>query len=73
MAGLLGQAQKVDVAAPPEDGRANEAVVRVLADFFGVHRSQVALVSGASSRNKRFRIAGLTPQAIASRIGGLKS
>ena len=40
------------------DGRANEAVVRVLADHLGVPRSRVVLTSGATSRVKRFRIDG---------------
>jgi uncharacterized protein YggU (UPF0235/DUF167 family) len=38
------------------DGRANEAVVRVLAEHLGVPRSRVSLTSGATSRVKRFRI-----------------
>jgi uncharacterized protein YggU (UPF0235/DUF167 family) len=38
------------------DGRANEAVVRVLADHLGVPRSHIVLTSGATSRVKRFRI-----------------
>ena len=38
------------------DGKANEAVVRVLAEHFGVPRSHVELVSGASSRHKRFKV-----------------
>ncbi|MDX1882086.1 DUF167 domain-containing protein [Mycolicibacterium sp. 120270] len=38
------------------DGKANEAVVRVLAEHLGVHRRQVSLGSGATSRIKRFRI-----------------
>ncbi len=39
------------------DGKANEAVVRVLAQHFDVPRSRVTLASGATSRIKRFRIA----------------
>ncbi|ORB29077.1 DUF167 domain-containing protein [Mycolicibacterium parafortuitum] len=38
------------------DGKATAAVVKVLADHFGVPRSRVELVSGAASRIKRFRI-----------------
>ena len=48
---------RVRVAAPPTDGRANEAVVDLLARAFGVPRSAVSLVSGASSRDKVFRVA----------------
>ncbi|MGE2731251.1 DUF167 domain-containing protein [Mycolicibacterium vaccae] len=38
------------------DGKANEAVVRVLAEHFGVARRDVELAAGATSRMKRFRI-----------------
>ena len=40
------------VAEPPEDGRANEAVLRLLAETLEVPRSRVTLVSGQSSRDK---------------------
>ena len=48
---------KIYVTAPPEDGRANEAVVKLIADWLGVKRRQVEIVSGATSRNKVVRIA----------------
>jgi hypothetical protein len=38
------------------DGKANAAVVRLLADYLGVPRSRIELASGATSRTKRFRI-----------------
>ncbi len=38
------------------DGRANEAVVRLLAEHLGVPRGQITLTAGARSRVKRFRI-----------------
>ena len=46
----------VYVREPAADGEATAAVIRVLADHFGVLRSRVELVSGATSRTKRFRI-----------------
>ncbi|MGA2603217.1 MAG: DUF167 domain-containing protein [Verrucomicrobiia bacterium] len=48
---------KVYVTAPPEDGRANEAVVQVIADWLGVKRRDVEIVRGATSRNKIVRVA----------------
>ena len=54
--GRHGDAVKVRVAAPPEGGRANEAVVALLAETFGVPADHVELTSGAKSRAKRFRI-----------------
>lgn len=44
---------KLQVAAPPVEGRANEAVLRWLAEALDVPRSQLELVAGQSSRRKR--------------------
>lgn len=46
------------VREPAVDGRANEAVIRLLASHLELPRSRIELVSGASSRQKRFRING---------------
>lgn len=43
---------KVRVSAAPERGRANEAVIELLADYFGVSKSSVAIVGGRSARTK---------------------
>ena len=43
---------EVWVTEPPVRGKANRAVVRVLAEYFGVSQSAVSIVSGATSRNK---------------------
>jgi uncharacterized protein (TIGR00251 family) len=47
---------KVQVTAPPEDGRANDAVRRLLARALGVAPSRLTLVSGAQGRDKVFRL-----------------
>lgn len=44
------------VREPATEGRANKAVAEILADHLGVPKSRVALVGGATSRTKRFRI-----------------
>jgi len=49
---------KASVGAPPEDGRANEALLRLLAAELGLARRDLAIVAGARSRNKSVRIAG---------------
>jgi hypothetical protein len=49
----------VYVTAPPEDGRANDAVLEVLAEFLGVKCRQVEIIQGVTSRNKVVRIAGI--------------
>lgn len=57
--GRHGDALKVRVAAPPEGGRANEAVLALVAATFGVGADQVELTSGQSSRAKRIKVRGL--------------
>ncbi|MGH9139334.1 MAG: DUF167 domain-containing protein [Acidimicrobiales bacterium] len=66
--GRHGDAVKIRVAAPPEHGRANDALVKVLAESFGVKEAFVELKSGASSREKRFRISGLKPDAFDTKL-----
>jgi uncharacterized protein (TIGR00251 family) len=59
---------KVAVSAPPEDGRANAALVEVLREFFRLPRSRVELLSGASNRNKVFLLHGLTDADVEARL-----
>jgi uncharacterized protein (TIGR00251 family) len=66
--GRLGDAWKLRVAAPPEHGRANEAVVDLLAETLDVPRANVRLVSGGSSRNKIVELTGLEPDEIERRL-----
>ena len=53
-----GGAVKARVAAPPEDGKANAALQRLIAKWIGVPPSAVTLASGGKSRDKILRIAG---------------
>jgi len=57
--GRHGDAIKIKVAAPPERGRANEAVAALVATTLGVDPGQVSLTSGATSRLKRIRVEGV--------------
>jgi len=68
---VLGEqagALKVAVTAPPEDGRANAALVEVLRDWLGLKRSQVELAGGATSRNKTFLVRGVTADQLTQLI-----
>ncbi len=58
--GLWGAALKVAVAAPPEGGKANAAVIEVIADVFGLKRGDVQIISGQTKPLKRVLLAGLT-------------
>lgn len=62
--GVHGSALKLRVAAAPVDGAANEAVVEVLADALGVARRNVAIISGATSRNKVVEVQGVSAAAV---------
>jgi uncharacterized protein (TIGR00251 family) len=53
-------ALKIAVTAPPEDGRANQAITELLREWLGLKRSQVELASGATNRNKQFLIRGVS-------------
>jgi uncharacterized protein (TIGR00251 family) len=59
LVGRHGDAWKVRVSAPPEDGRANDAVLSLLAERVGVPRRAVAIVSGHSSREKVVQMDGI--------------
>ncbi len=59
--GRHGEGWKLRVAAPAEGGRANAAVIALLADALGVPRADVALVSGHGARDKIVEVAGISP------------
>lgn len=58
VAGLHGEALKIRLAAPPIEGRANEALLRYIADRFGVPLRNVELKQGGQSRHKRIAVSG---------------
>jgi uncharacterized protein (TIGR00251 family) len=57
--GRFGDAWKLDLAAPPVDGKANDECVRFFAELAGVPRSRVRIVTGTSSRMKVVEIEGV--------------
>ena len=59
---------KVAVAAPPIDGRANEAVVELMSELLGLKRRQVAVARGTSSRDKLIEIEGLRESEANARL-----
>lgn len=66
--GRYGDGIKVRVAAPPEDGKANDALRAVLADVLGVKESAVRIVRGHTSPQKSVEIEGLEIDAIWARL-----
>jgi uncharacterized protein (TIGR00251 family) len=67
--GLHGEALKIRLAAPPVDGKANEALLAFVATKVGVGKTAVELVSGQTSRAKRVRVDGVTVQDVLTGMG----
>jgi uncharacterized protein len=68
---ILGEhdgALKLAVAEPPESGRANEGVIRLLADVLGLAARQIEIISGHRSREKQVAISGLAPDDVAAAL-----
>ena len=66
--GMYGEAVKIAVKAPPVDGKANSALREFLAGKLGVPTGAVQLVSGATGRDKRLRIAGKSPAEVKAEL-----
>lgn len=66
--GTHGDALKVRVVAPPVSGRANEALLGLLARQLGVERASLEITSGATARAKRVRIAGIGEGELEKRL-----
>ena len=71
---VLGEhagALKLAVAAAPEKGKANKAVIECIADILGVRKADVTVVSGETSRDKRIAVAGLDAKAVSDKLSAL--
>ena len=66
--GIQAGALKVCVTQAPEKGKANKAVVEVLAKALGLKKSQFELIAGETSHQKRFLVRGITAADLAARI-----
>jgi hypothetical protein len=71
IAGPHGGALKVQVAAPPERGRANDAVCELLADVLSAPCRAVTVVRGERSRRKTVQVAGIEPVSVRTILAGL--
>jgi uncharacterized protein len=66
--GRLGEAYKLDLAAPPVDGKANDECVRFFAELAGVPRARVRIVSGLTGRNKVVEVEGIDQETLEKRL-----
>jgi uncharacterized protein (TIGR00251 family) len=69
--GVVEGSLRVRVTAPPVDGAANEALVRLLAAELRIRRGAIRVVGGTTSRNKVVAIEGVEPAALLARWPGL--
>jgi uncharacterized protein len=68
ISGRLGDAYKLDLPAPPVEGKANEECTRFFAELAGVPRSQVRIVTGMTSRTKVVEIDGISQEELERRL-----
>ncbi len=72
--GIQGEragALRVAVTAPPQDGRANKAIVEVLHEALDLKRSQLELIGGEKSKQKRFLVRGVAKAELEALLGAL--
>lgn len=67
--GVHASALKVAVTAAPEKGKANKAIVKLLAKRLGVSPSSIDIVSGDVSKQKKVRVSGLRARDVVDRLG----
>ena len=70
LVGRQGDAWKVRIAAPPERGRANQALLGLLADRLQVRPAELRLVAGRTGRDKVVELRGLGAEEADRRLGG---
>ncbi len=62
--GCHGNRLKMSVLSPPEDGKANKAVIKILAKELDIKPSQLEIMSGRASREKKLHITGVTRESL---------
>src|SRR5437868_6532251 len=70
--GIVADALKLSVTAPPTDGKANQAVIEFLADFFEIPRSSVTIASGDTGRLKVIRLNGISADQVLNALAEKK-
>ena len=68
VSGKLGNEYKLDLAAPPVDGKANQACIRFLAELAGVPSSHVRIVLGLTNRTKVIEIEGVSQDVLEGKL-----
>jgi len=66
--GVEGGALKIKLTAPPVEGAANAALIEFIAEWLGVRRSAVSIISGDKARNKLVRVSGVTREQVMTKV-----
>jgi uncharacterized protein len=66
--GVIGDALKLALTAPPVDGKANQAVIEFFADLFAISRSSITIASGETSRNKVIHVSGISAEQVRQKL-----
>ncbi|MCF7837079.1 MAG: DUF167 domain-containing protein [Candidatus Marinimicrobia bacterium] len=70
---VYGDALKISVLAPPVDGRANQALLQRLAQCLNIPPGRLAILSGATGRQKQIAVHGLSAATATARLSPLLS
>ncbi|MEL7567789.1 MAG: DUF167 domain-containing protein [Dehalobacterium sp.] len=73
LSGIIGDAVKLRITAPPVDGEANKGVIQYFARLFGVSQKEVVIISGLSSKTKIVEISGVAASEVAEIFNNLSS
>ena len=68
IASVLADALKVNIAAPPERGKANKELITFFAKIIGCPKSTLTITAGEHNNHKQLAVAGLTPEQLRQRI-----
>jgi len=71
IAGWIGDAVKIRVQAPPEKGKANAAVILLLADFLDIPAKHLSICAGHASQNKVVEVQGVSDAEVISKLSAL--
>ena len=67
--GMENGALKIKLTAPPVEGAANAALIEFVAEWLGVRKSAVTIMSGDKARRKVVRVSGVTAEQVKARLG----
>ena len=71
IAGWIGEVVKIRVQAPPEKGKANAAVISLLADFLNIPAKRLSICAGHASQNKIVEVQGVSDAELISKLSAL--